>query len=528
MAFISYWSGIVTALRSGRETAPHAPRRYLALHLPWLSAERAIRGGHARPGLVFAFVESRRGAMRLAALSPRAVQAGLVPDMALADARGLVPGLVSLPHAPQADTALLEQMARHCIAYTPSVMPDPPGGIMLDITGCAHLHGGERAMLERIVADFRRRGHRLATALADTPDAARALARHDPGHTDVRALPLAALEVEEDVHTALRRASFRTIGELADLPAAALAARFGAALVRRIDRLTGREDAHIVPHPPQEAIAAELRFAEPVGRHEDVLDAIEWLVIRTGEQMARVGKGGRAFSVRLYRSDGHVADLAIETGAPTRDPALLMRLFTERIDSLADPLDPGFGYDSIALCVTRAERQETVQCSLVAEPEKSRDIGPLLDRLAVRYGPAAVLRFAAGNSHLPERTAYLARAQDTHAVRLRPAGEAGEPPLRPLFLLDPPQPVEVLAAIPDGPPRRFRWRGEQHLVRLYEGPERIAPEWWQRPSGYEKPGFSRDYFRVEDEEGRRFWLCRHGLYERETSTPRWYVHGLFA
>ena len=168
------------------------------------------------------------------------------------------------------------------------------------------------------------------------------------------------------------------------------------------------------------------------------------------------------------------------------------------------------------------------QHSLAPEQGDNGDIGPLLDRLAVRYGPAAILRFAAGNSHIPERAGFLAKARNEKGEYTGSMHETSEPPLRPLFLLDPPQQVEVLAAIPDGPPRRFRWRGEQHLVRLYEGPERIAPEWWRRRLGHEQPGFSRDYYRVEDENGRRFWLVRHGLYGRETDQPRWYVHGLFA
>lgn len=464
--------------------------------------------------------------MRVAALSPVAADLGLVCGMALADARGIAPDLVVVPHDPEADSVLLEKMARLCIAYTPSVMPDPPSGILLDITGCAHLHGTEEAMRGKIAALFRQRGFTLSIDGGPTPDAARALARH--GGEDVRALPLEGLDTDENTRIALRRAGFRTIGDLADLPSAPLAARFGAEVVRLLDRLLGREDPHIVPHLSPEAVKAELRFAEPIGRHEDVLDAIEWLSTQVAGQLAEAEKGGRAFIVRLYRSDSHVAHLAIETGAPTRDVALLMRLFAERIDSLSDPLDPGFGYDSMTLHVTHAEALEIKQRSLVPEHGNGGDIGPLLDRLAVRYGPAAILRFAVGNSHLPERAGYLAHARDGKGDSAIPASEASEPPLRPLLLLDPPQPIEVVAAIPDGPPRRFRWRGEQHLVRLYEGPERIAPEWWRRQQGHEQPGFSRDYYRVEDGHGRRFWLVRHGLYDRETSEPRWYVQGLFA
>ena len=467
--------------------------------------------------------------MRLAALSPQAAQLGLACGMALADARGLVPELISFSHDPAGDAALLKKMARHCIVYTPSVMPCPPRAILLDISGCAHLHGGEQAMGKKIIADFRERGHNVRLRFADTPDAARALARYGGDGGDVRALCLDALEVDATCQTALRRAGFCTIGELANLPAAPLAARFGVQLVRRIDRLMGREDQHIVPHMPPVAIRAQLRYPEPIGRHDDVLDAIEWLIDEVAVQLAQVGRGGRAFAISLSRSDGYVARLMVETGTPTRDKALVMRLVRERIDSLADPLDPGFGYDSISLCVTRAETLDVAQRSLAPTQQQAGDVGPLLDRLAVRYGPAAILRFAAGSSHIPERAGYLVQAQGKIACDMPWLdNEPGEPPLRPLFLFDPPQLIDVLAAIPDAPPRRFRWRSKQYIVRFYEGPERIAPEWWRRRDGYDNPGYSRDYYRVEDEAGRRFWLFRHGLYGRETNDPRWYVHGLFA
>lgn len=485
-----------------------------------------MNGGLARPDSPFALVEKQRGAMRLAALSRQAAELGLACGMALADARGIVPDLATLPHDAEADTMLVEKMAQQCIAYTPSVMPDPPNGILLDITGCDHLHGGEDSMREKIAVLFRQRGFTLSMGAADTPDAARALSRL--GGDDICALPLEALDTDETTRTALRRAGFRSIGDLVGLPPAPLATRFGSQLVRLLDRLIGRKDPHIVPHLPPQDIRAELCFAEPIGRHGDVLDAIEWLATQAAGQLTEAGQGGRAFLASLYRSDGYIARLRIETGAPTRDPALLMRLFNERIDSLSDPLDPGFGYDSVTLDVSHAEALEVKQHSLAPEQGDNGDIGPLLDRLAVRYGPAAILRFAAGNSHIPERAGFLAKARNEKGEYTGSMHETSEPPLRPLFLLDPPQQVEVLAAIPDGPPRRFRWRGEQHLVRLYEGPERIAPEWWRRRLGHEQPGFSRDYYRVEDENGRRFWLVRHGLYGRETDQPRWYVHGLFA
>lgn len=465
--------------------------------------------------------------MRITALSPRGAQLGLEPGLTLADARGRVRDLVAVPHDRRSDVALLHQLARACIRYTPSVAPDPPQGVMLDITGCAHLHGGEARMQRAIIIQMKKQELTTHAAIADTPDAARALARF--GGNEVRTLPVAALEMEEEMQQALRRAGFRSIGDLADLPRAPLVARFGRGLVDLLDRLLARQDPHIVPHRPDERITVERRFAEPIGRTEDVVDVIEALTEDAAAKLGERGQGGRAFAVRLHRSDGHIARLTVETSAPTRDPALVVRLLRERIDSLADPLDPGFGYDSIELIVPYAEALQEAQEALQPEHQTRADIGPLLDRLAVRYGAEHVLRFAAGDSHIPERSGMLQSRSSppTGAAWLHP--EPGEPPLRPLTLFDPPQRVEVLAAVPDGPPKRFRWRGKDYLITHEEGPERIAPEWWRRYDGHgSNPGLSRDYYRVEAEGGHRFWLFRHGLYGRETTNSDWYIHGLFA
>lgn len=496
--------------------------------LPWLPAENARLRGTAPPDKPFALIEKERGALRIAALCREAAAIGLTPGMPLADARAQVPGFAAVPADPEADATLLRRLALLCRRYSPSVTDDPPRGLLIDIAGCTHgFAAGEEGLRADLLARLARERLSARAACAGTPDAARALARF--GCVDVRALPLDALELSEDAHQALRRSGFRSIGDLADLPSAPLAARFGTDLPVRLARLLGREDRHIAPLPVEEPVEASLSFAEPIGRADDVLDAVEALLVDLARQLERRGEGGRAFALRLDRSDGHVARLTVETGEPTRDAAIVLRLLRERMESLADPLDPGFGYDAIGMAVPRSEPLAEEQAALGGEtrPERRRAgrLGALLDRIRVRHGREAVRSFRSGASHVPERAGWLG---DGVAGNDWPSQRPGDPPMRPLALFDPPQRVEVLAAVPDGPPRRFRWRGHSHEVIRQEGPERIAPEWWLRVGGHDaNPGLTRDYYRVEDAEGRRFWLFRHGLYD-EAPHPDWYLHGLFA
>jgi protein ImuB len=266
------------------------------------------------------------------------------------------------------------------------------------------------------------------------------------------------------------------------------------------------------------------RFAEPIARGADIIAVIADLARQASLAMEQRGKGGRRFAVRLFRSDGALRDLAIETSQPTRDPALVARLFEERIDSLADPIDPGFGFDLVRLAVPVLETQAPTQLELDGGEVSDGELIALIDRLSTRLGRARVQRLTPRDTHIPEQAALALPAVEAPAPARWPAPAADEPPLRPIHLFDPPQPIEVIAEVPDGPPRQFRWRRTSHDVTRYEGPERIAAEWWKRD---DNAGLTRDYYRIEDARGRRFWVFRHGLY-REKERPRWYVHGLFA
>lgn len=481
--------------------------------------------------------------MRLAALDLAAARIGLQIGMALADARAIVPGLRVTEIDRRADAACLHAAAAACERFTPLVALDGAAGLMLDITGCAHLFGGEAALRRAAGRRFAAAGLTARAAIAGTPDAARAFVRFSgegvvpPGAEAVRgrALPVAALESPAETAVALARAGLRTLGDLADRPPAILAARFGAGPVTALRRILGREDARITPlrHPPD--CKAEAHFPEPLVALPSLLAVLERLAGAVVGQLEQQGRGGRVFETSVFRADGAVRRLVVETARGTRDPAALMRLLALRIETLADPIDPGFGFDAVRLAVTRSEPLAFAQPALdgAAGPAGGEAaVAALVDRLVVRFGRERVLRFAAADSHDPVRAAGAVpwltgpgRSQRPQSSGAWDAPAAGHPPLRPLTLFDPPQCVEAMAEMPDGPPLRFRWRRALHEVARAEGPERIAPEWWL--GGAAAPA-TRDYYRVEDAEGHRFWLFREDVCEAETPRPRWFLHGLFA
>ncbi|MFD1332846.1 DNA polymerase Y family protein [Methylopila musalis] len=495
--------------------------------------ERARRRSGAAPvdGPAVLYAPTRNG-LAIAAANRVALALGLAPGLALADARARAPDMRTDEHRPDDDAALLRSLAVACERWTPLVALDPPDGLMLDVTGCAHLFGGEAGLLRDVVVWCRSAGFSARVALAGTPDAAGALARFGKGGIvpagdeaeALRPLPVATLRLAKDERRSLALAGLKNLGDLADLPGPALTARFGAGLTERLHRVLGRDDLRITPLRPPPAIHEDARFAEPLAHHEAILAALGDLAGRAAIRLEAAGQGGRRFEAMFFRSDGGARRLSVTTGRPSRDPRAILRLFHETLDALADPLDPGFGFDLIRFAVSATEPLGQAQPALDGERPQEETLAELVDRLTARFGSDRVLRFRFEDTHDPVRASRLARVAD--AGRADADGSApadGEPQSRPLQLFDPPQPIETLAETPDGPPLRFRWRRAQHRVVRAEGPERIAPEWWRAPG---RP--TRDYYRVEDDEGRRFWLYRDGLYGRETGEPRWYLHGLFA
>jgi protein ImuB len=514
-------------------------RRIIALWFPRLQTDRLQRRQTRAkappddsPPLVIA--AKTGGALKLAAVDRKATAQGLERGMTLADARAMLPALSVKAANETADHALLEAIAEWCDRFTPFVALLPPQSLVLDVTGAAHLFGGERAMLDLMRVSLAKQGFAIRGALAGTAGAARALAHYRDGTivaageeaAAVASLPVEGLGLDAAATQAFRRAGLKTIGQIAARKRSELMARFGSAMVTALDRVLGRVENPISPRLPLPDIMAEHRFADPVVSEELVMATLDALAQSLAPVLAQRGEGARALEAAFFRADGHVRRIAIETARPVRTHEIIGRLFREKLAQLADPLDAGFGFDLIRLAATRAERSEAETVSLDAGANEDKEIAFLVDRLAARFGAQRIVCFQPNDTHIPEAAAVTQPAQYAKTgnaawARIRKDAEA---PRRPLRLFAKPEPIDATAEVPEGPPGRFCWRRVQHLVTHASGPERIAMEWWR----HHEPRPTRDYFRVEDSEGRRFWLYREGLYGRETAETRWFVHGLFA
>lgn len=494
-----------------------------------------------------------KNAMRLVAVDGRGQKTGLQVEQTLSDARALCPDLEVFDHDERADAALLEAVAAWCDRYTPLValerLPQTVAGschgLFLDISGCAHLFGGEEAMLDDVTARLRIGGLLAKVAVADTPGAAWAVARYGdrpvvPAGGNEKALldlPLACLRLETQTLDILRKLGLRTVGCIAGLPRAPLAARFGSGLLLRLDQALGRVEEAISPRLPVPELSSERIFGEPISLQEDIERTAAQLAGNLRQRLDARQLGARQLELKLFRVDGHVTTIAVRAASPVYHAERIVMLFRERIAGFHDDLDAGFGFDLIRLNIVESEDRGQEQADLGGNAGKDHGaaFSGLVDKLGARLGTDRVQRFVAADTHIPERSyGLVAQAaaggaaadqaafwRETDAVEDRGAPQVIT---RPIVLFERPEPVEAVAEVPDGPPIRFRWRRTLYQITRSEGPERIACEWWRDG----RSGHSRDYFRVEDEEGHRFWIFRHGLFGRETHTPQWFMHGLFA
>ncbi|MET3712125.1 protein ImuB [Sphingomonas trueperi] len=515
-------------------------------------AEKVMDPGLRRDderGVEFPRILSRRTGSRseVAAACPAAIAAGIRIGMALTQARALVPELRVDPADPEGDRADLERLA-HGLArrWSPSVTLAGEDLLFLDLTGVAHLHGGEARMLRRLHALLARLGFAARIAVADTLGAAWALARFRP-ETLLRCppgehgawlapLPVEALRLEGDALDLLHRLGVDSIGQLAALPRAPLVRRFGTVIAARLDQALGRIPEPVTPVTPPEQIAVTQRFAEPIATPEAIAHWLGDLVHRLAEALAEAGQGARRIGLVADRVDGVPQRIGIGLARASRDPAHLLRLLARRIDQI----EPGYGLDAMTLHLLRSEPLGAQPVDERLDAETVPDLAPLIDTLATRIGMARLWRMRPVESDVPERSAAALpplnppereappmKADDVRQLDRNAPLPPWHPDWpRPIRLLRRPERLDfVVAELPDQPPRRFTWRGERHEVVRADGPERIHGEWWKRAT---ETHATRDYFRVEDERGRRYWLFRQGDGERSvTGDLSWYLHGLF-
>ncbi|MGE3915583.1 MAG: DNA polymerase Y family protein [Hyphomicrobiaceae bacterium] len=535
-----------------------------------------------KPGSVprsepFALVAKGPHGLRVSAVNHAARAAGVATGASLPDVRAALPALRVRPAEMQRDREALVSLAHWLGRYGPATNVDGADGAWVDVTGVPHLFGGEERLCADLAARLRALGFSSRIGLADTFGTARALARFGVAEASAAApwriappngakvalagLPVAALRLEPDAARMLVRLGLKRIGQLYGLPRAALAVRFrqdgrasrrasegaAAALLLRLDQALGLVGE---PRRPIEALpeaSSRLAFAEPLLTAEGIEQALAELAGNLASSLARQNLGARRFRLLLYRSDGTRAEIAIGTSAPCRDARHLCCLLTMRLDGL----DAGFGIDAATLGADRLEPLAAAQVALGTET--SGDTTALVDRLASRLGRSRVLACLPCESHVPERAEIWAPVMDAglpdrngEGCGPRIASPATAPlplplPPRPPLLLAPPEPIAVLAEVPEGAPQRFVWRRLARRIVRSEGPERIAPEWWRHIGVSGSTPGTRDYYRVEDTTGARYWVFREGLYGEEGGDgedtdaaigrldpgPRWFVHGLF-
>jgi len=492
----------------------------------WRRKHRSASPAEASTTSLFALIAADRGVRRLYALDEAAAGLGLFVGQKATDAMALVPELTTADADPDGDRAALEALVDWCVRFSPAVAIDPPDGLLLDVTGVAHLWGGEAAMLDDLIARLAAASIPARGAVAGSAGAAWALARCGedrtiaaPGEEPalLAPLPVAGLRLEPEVAAQLARLGLTRIGQLEALPRDQLARRFGEGVLTRLDQALGRTEEALTFRRPPTPWFQRLAFAEPISAPEDLARVAGDIAAALCRRLEAERRGAARFELAFHRLDGRAERLSIGLSLPGRDSAAVARLFAPMLETV----DPGFGIEAATLVADRVEPLPERQTSLetLGDVAPEDGVAPLVDRLANRLGEDKVWRAEAFPSHIPER-----------AVVRRPpfAAKAGgwdKARPRPVRLFRRPEPIEAIAPVPDDPPIFFRWRGQLRKVARAEGPERLAEEWWRRPPGETTPSHVRDYYRVEDETGARYWLFRAGLYGGE-DPPKWWLHGL--
>lgn len=496
--------------------------RYVSIWFPHLKTDWfSLRQPHLR-SIPFVLRAPSHGRMIITATNAVAEQKGLSAGMALADARAVVPDLEALDDKPDLTDKLLRRLVEWCIRFSPVAAVDPPDGILLDATGCPHLWGGDEAYVNDIIAKLNNRGYHVRVSMADTVGVSWGIARFgkaslviaDGKHVEaLMTLPPEALRLDPEVPERLHKLGLHQIKQLIHIPRTSLRRRFGQHLLMRLDMALGQEIEPIDPVEPIQPYQERLPCLEPILTATGIEVALQQLLEALCTRLQQEQKGLRKATFKGYRMDGKVELIEINTNGPSNHISHIFKLFQPKISTI----EPALGIELFTIEASKVEDHKSKTANMWEGSGNLEDprLSELIDRLVGKVGVQAIHRYLPDEHHWPERSFRAATSLREKAVTAWDTGK-----LRPVCILKAPQHIEVTAPIPDYPPMLFRYKGKIHQVVKADGPERLEQEWWIQQ------GQHRDYYRVEDEDGHRYWLFRLGHYDDENF--QWFLHGFFA
>ena len=497
-------------------------RRFLVIWFRYLKTDWFTR---RRPDLnnkPFVLATPDHGRMIITETNHLAKQQDLFAKMVVADARAIIPSLQVFDDKPELAGKLLHKIAEWCIRYTPFVAVDLPDCLILEISGCPHLWGGEATYLENIATRLKSIGYHIRAAIADTIGAAWALAHFGKNFSIVEnrqqsialhPLPPEAIRAYPETVERLHKLGLISIGSIINMPRPVLRRRFGPQFILRLDQALGYQDEIISPVQPGERYEERLNSPEPITTRTGIEMGLQGMLASLCDRLQREEKGLRTALFKCYRIDNKIETIEIGTNRSSHNAKHLFKLFELKLGTI----EPGFGIELFTLEAQQVEDASSQQESLW---QKSFDLdnmnlSELMDRVTGKFGAGCVHRYLPDEHYWPERSIKDASSLSEIATA---SWNVDRP--RPLQLLSNPEPIQVTAPVPDYPPMLFRYKGKLHKVVKADGPERIEQEWWLQQ------GAHRDYYAIEDEEGHRYWLFRSGHYSN--SSYQWFIHGFFA
>jgi protein ImuB len=521
------------------------PKRYVSVWFRYLKTDWVTKRSPQYAGKPFLLTASQHGRMIVTEANAAAEAKGIFKGSVLADARAAVPGIEAMDERPDHFPKVLEKIGEWFIRYAPVVSLDEPDGILLDATGCAHLWGGEASYLKDIEQKMKTLGYTVQLAMADSIGAAWGLARYGnsqsvklnsmemdakvalpqsqigytvlPSGKEIEALgalPPEALRLDEETVSRLKKLGLTRIKDFIRMPPRVLQRRFGNGFMQRLQQAIGAIHEFREPIVVTEAYAERLPCLEPIAHAAGIEIALQKTLFDLCGRLQREGKGLRNAIFRAYRTDGKCEEMSIEVGRPSCSTEHLFKLFEPKISTM----EPAMGIELFVLEAPVVEAHPGLQTPLLKTQGALHhpEVAALWDRLANRLGPQQVQRVLPEARHMPEQALAATNSLDAQTET-----QWRDTAARPIQLLPKPEPIQVAAPVPDYPPMHFRHRGKLHKVVKADGPERIEQPWWIRD------GKQRDYYHVEDEEGRRYWLFRAGHYGKQ-KTVGWYMHGYCA